>query len=538
MDKADAARLFRNKTEQTYERGETEDLVKALDRIPLAVAQAAAYTKSFVPPCPIAGYLAKLSQTNKSDASLLKANFDELRRGLEASNSIITTWQILFEHIRSIRPSAADRLSLMSCLDHRGVPRTLLHMSAHIENVLSFGIPDFALPGQEVQDITEDTAVDNRLDGNISMLHDFHLLAVKVDTNDLGMHPLVHLSARKWLESHGKRDEYMCKSMKILDSALAINPVDGLTECLLQWKTFYPHVQLALESKPESKETWHRQMRILDGAYTFMILQRNQTEAEVLARRLWMESKHELGAEHSATLQSEKKLGGALQALGQHRDALRILEHVLSVAERQFESDRSNTKLLIECLVSIGELECGIEHFAEAEVHLRLALDHIGASHECGHNRVMCSRNLVEVLRRQEKHQEAKNVCHELLDFCAHNYEIDHRFRLTSSQLLAELLRNEGRLDEASEVLQQALEAVNHGPGHDHIYTWDATMSLVVLLSLQKKTREVVEVLRQLMEGAVKFWGEEHINALKTAYVYASVLGCTNHTWITKKCQA
>jgi hypothetical protein len=135
METTDAVHLFRKRTEQTYETTDMEELVEALDRLPLAVAQAAAYTKSFVPPCSIAVYLAKLSSTNKSDASLLKANFNELRRDPEASNSIITTWQISFEHICKIRPSAADLLSLMSFFDHRGIPKTLLRMDDPIGTV-------------------------------------------------------------------------------------------------------------------------------------------------------------------------------------------------------------------------------------------------------------------------------------------------------------------------------------------------------------------------------------------------------------------
>ena len=42
-------------------------------------------------------------------------------RDWEAKNSIIITWQISFDHIRQIRPSAADLLSLMSFFDRQGI---------------------------------------------------------------------------------------------------------------------------------------------------------------------------------------------------------------------------------------------------------------------------------------------------------------------------------------------------------------------------------------------------------------------------------
>jgi tetratricopeptide (TPR) repeat protein len=545
MDTIDAASLFRNRTEQIHTPVDIDKLAQALDYVPLAIAQAAAYTQNFVPPCSIAVYLAKLGETNKSDASLLRANFNELRRDPDSSNSIITTWQVSFEHIRKLRPSAADRLFLMSFFDHRGIPKTLLRMNDPIETAppseSSGTLPSrlgLLLSGSEAQSnlasnvgslAIEDTTEDIELERDISLLHDFHLLAVKVDTNELEMHPLVHLSARKWLESHGKRDEYMYKSMDTLDSALDIHPVDRMTEFMLQWKELYPHVQLALESRPRSEKVWSRQMNILEGARTFMSLQQRYPEAEVLSRRLRVECKHQLGDEHPATLRSESLFGRTLKALGKYEDALGIFEHVLGVAERKFEPDRSNKEFMFECLMPIGELEREIGSFAKAEVYLRRALECIADStDECGQNRVVqsrviCTRSLVEVLLGQGKHQDAEDMCHQLLELCAH-YGNDHRFRLASSLPLASLLPDEGRLDEASEVLQQGLKAVNLRAVVNHLDIWQATMSLASIFRQQKKMREVANLFQQFMENCVKVLGEEHPFTLESAETYAAAL--------------
>jgi hypothetical protein len=246
-------------------------------------------------------YLAKLSETNKSDASLLKANFDELRRDPETSNSIITTWQISFEHISKIRPSAADLLSLMSFFDHRAIPKTLLRTQDPVQAVpspktlseaptkMSSAISAFTAPNSEVQGIANDTPEDVELERDISMLHDFHLLAVEVGTNDLEMHPLVHLSARKWLELHKKEDEWLNKSIYILRCVVPRFRGDITSEYLQQWKKLYPHVRLTLEYKPKSHATWLHQMHVLKRASElpeFMGLYGGIPETEILARRL------------------------------------------------------------------------------------------------------------------------------------------------------------------------------------------------------------------------------------------------------------
>jgi tetratricopeptide (TPR) repeat protein len=537
MSEVDAVSLFRNRTEQGHALEDIEELAHALGYIPLAIAQAAAYTKSFVPPCSIAAYLAKLNETNKSDASLLKANFNELRRDLEASNSIITTWQISFEHIRKIRPSAADRLSLMSFFDHRGIPKTLLRMEDYIKDVSSSETSSeassetsslsersgFALPSSEVQDIAEDTSMDNELERDISMLHDFHLLAVNVDTNDLEMHPMVQLSARKWLESYKKDDDWLHKSIKTLDSTLAMIQRNKMAEFVLQWKKFNPHVQLASEIKPQSHKTWSRQMRILSIAGLFMRSQYRYAESETLARRLWVEHKHEYGDHHIATLEREIELGDALCDLNRYEDAFAILDHVLRVTERRFKSRRSNKELLIECLILIGELEGRSEHLAEAEAYLRRALVYMGDS-PYGKHHLNCTEILVKVLRKQQKNQEAEDWCYRCFEFCKENYEADHRYRLKSSRLLAELLSKEKRFDEASEVLQQGLEAADHKTEMSLVEIRAATNILASILMLQKKVPEASRLSQREMEIYDEILGETHPATLRATEAYAKAL--------------
>ncbi|KAK1807294.1 hypothetical protein LTR12_018360, partial [Friedmanniomyces endolithicus] len=75
-----------------------EKLAAALEYMPLAIAQAAAYIKKRAPRCSVEQYLVKFEKSDRSKTSLLNANSEELRRDSEAKNSIILTWQISFEH--------------------------------------------------------------------------------------------------------------------------------------------------------------------------------------------------------------------------------------------------------------------------------------------------------------------------------------------------------------------------------------------------------------------------------------------------------
>jgi hypothetical protein len=101
------------------------DLLYALDYIPLAITQAAAFINRRSR-MTASRYLDEFRKNEKKRESLLNWDAGDLRRDLSASNSVVTTWQISFERIRQERPSAVDLLSLMSFFNPQGIPESLL----------------------------------------------------------------------------------------------------------------------------------------------------------------------------------------------------------------------------------------------------------------------------------------------------------------------------------------------------------------------------------------------------------------------------
>ncbi|KAL2752591.1 hypothetical protein ACRALDRAFT_2044371 [Sodiomyces alcalophilus JCM 7366] len=100
--------IIENKLGPSLDAGMAVDLVEALDRVPLALRQAAAYIQARKPRSSIAKYLAESRQSERKKTRLLEHNAGDLRRGGAASNAVLTTWQISFDYIRDKQPSAAD----------------------------------------------------------------------------------------------------------------------------------------------------------------------------------------------------------------------------------------------------------------------------------------------------------------------------------------------------------------------------------------------------------------------------------------------
>ncbi|KAK1040553.1 hypothetical protein LTR12_013895 [Friedmanniomyces endolithicus] len=138
MDEEHALALLEKELGQQADRTDLMALACALEYMPLAIAQAAAYIQKATPQCSVLQYFEQLERSDLSKTNLRTANSETLRRNIEAKNSVMLTWQLLFEHVHHLSRSAADLLSLMSFFHHQEIPESLLR------------IVDFAEPTSKV----------------------------------------------------------------------------------------------------------------------------------------------------------------------------------------------------------------------------------------------------------------------------------------------------------------------------------------------------------------------------------------------------
>lgn len=86
-----ALALLERKSERQSDTASARQLVNALEGMPLAIAQAAAYIKQRMPRFSLQQYLEKFKQSEEFETSLLEVHLKELRRDREAKNSILLT---------------------------------------------------------------------------------------------------------------------------------------------------------------------------------------------------------------------------------------------------------------------------------------------------------------------------------------------------------------------------------------------------------------------------------------------------------------
>lgn len=153
-------------------------LVQALEYLPLAIMQAAAYITMKARRVTVSTYLTYFRQSEATPSSLLSRDWGDLRRDHDLPNAVgMIMWPISFDQIKSQDPPAAQLLSRMSVLDRQGVPA-------------------FFFYHDDEDKLASDDAV--------GTLAGFSFVAAEKDENTYVMHRLVRLSMKTCLEAHGE----------------------------------------------------------------------------------------------------------------------------------------------------------------------------------------------------------------------------------------------------------------------------------------------------------------------------------------------
>ncbi|KAJ5262212.1 hypothetical protein N7524_007517 [Penicillium chrysogenum] len=224
MNEAESLSLLRARipAPQSGESGESggneRALVQALECIPLAITQAAAYIANRLPLVTVTEYL-RLFHESESKRTRLLQNEDsaDLRRDPSIRYAVITTWQLSFEQIRQERPTATDLLALMSMFDRQGIPEDLVR--DHNQDILDFH--DALAP-----------------------LLSYSLIRLEINERLFDMHRLVQLSVRAWLDMHQQLYGWQAKSRQIMARVFPGGEYESWSQC----RSFLAHANSVLQS--------------------------------------------------------------------------------------------------------------------------------------------------------------------------------------------------------------------------------------------------------------------------------------------------
>lgn len=323
MDEDDALALLQKKLGFHADRKDATELLQALDRMPLAITQAAAYIAQRAPRVTVSRYLGDIRRSDHDRVRLLKNDVGDSRRDGQASNAIIATWQISFEHIRSEMPTAARLLSLMSLFDRQGIPESLLH-----------------------DQYQREADTEAHFEDDIHTLTSYSLVEMSADGTEFEMHRLVQYSMKKWLELSDELEAWKETYVALMDNSYPVGRHEHWTVC----QALFPHAQAAVDCRPGNAKALEVWASVLFKAAWYASEMGQYDVARYMGAGALEARENILGADHSETLSSMNGIALVLRWQGKYKAAEEMNRRALEGYEKALGKEHPKTLTSVYCL--------------------------------------------------------------------------------------------------------------------------------------------------------------------------------------------
>jgi tetratricopeptide (TPR) repeat protein len=518
MGSADALALFENKLGRHDDGDDTAELAAALEFMPLAIVQAAVYISQRVPRYSVREYLQDFRKSDRKRASLLNYEGGQLRRDQQAKNSIIGTWQISFDYIREIRPSAADLFSLMSFFDRQGIPEALLRSGGEQRNLRQdqkeSNNDNYANINAGHSDDDEDHAsqssVSDGFEDDVLALRNYSFISINTDGTTFEMHRLVQLATRKWLEAHEQQERWKQQFIKNLYAVLPTGDYENWVRC----QTLFPHAQSAVAQQPEEEDSLRDWTSILYKAAWYAWRIGKGVEAEKMSVQSMIVRKRILGREHNDTLNSMAMAGLAYKLRGRWDAAEELEVQVMETRKKKLGADHPGTLTSMANLASTyrnqGRWDAAEELFVQVIETLKKKL---GTDHP---DTLTSMANLASTYLNQGRWDAAEELEVQVIETLKKKLGADHPDTLTSMANLASTYLNQGRWDAAEELEVQVMETRKKKLGADHPSTLTSMNNLAFTWKGTGRATQAVRLMKECIQSQKRVLGLDHPDTLSS----------------------
>ena len=534
MDKKDALILLQRKLHQHEVDDGLNELAAALEYMPLALVQAGAYISQTWPPCSVRQYLDKFRKSDRKKAGLLSYESGKLRRDASGKNSIFTTWQISFDRIREIRPSAVHILSLMSFCDRQGIPASLLrgqngetkrkqesderprqgNADDRDSAVFRWVESDGNSEGDSNDDSDgNDSSDDEDNDGfkdDIITLRNFSFVSTNRDGKTFEMHRLVQLATLEWLKAHRQQDYWRHRFLKRLCERLPTGEYENWAEC----RALFPHAKSAAAVAPKKKESLQDWATVLYKAAWYAWRIGNGAEAEKFAIQAMGARMEVLGQEQEETLDAVAMVALVHTLRGRWKEAEKLEVQVMETSKTKLGADHPDTLSSMANLASTYWNQGRWEEGEKLEVQvMETRKTKLGPDHP---STLTIMANLASTYRNQGRWEEAEKLFIQVIETRKTKLGADHPYTLTSMANLASTYRNQGRSEEAEELQAKEYEMCAKKLGQRHPDTLTSMMNLALIWKDMGRYEDALSLIQTCFDLRLQVLGAGHPYTVST----------------------
>lgn len=481
MSPQEAQDLLRNRQVELPKHSDLDDtrnLLEALEYLPLAISQAAAFiSENHIT---LSKYLATLRANDFDLQELLNEDLGDLRRDKESENSVVKTWKISFDLISEREPRAAEMLSLMAVLDRQSIPESLLRKPSD-QNVGFMKA--------------------------LGTLLAFSLIKAGRDGSRYEMHRMVQLATQNWLQTQDQIGMWQEKALSMVADNFQHDD-EGWPQNLTVWGVLLPQAQTVIQYGEElgiCTEKYAKLLRIVayfDWMYgrDEMSVKRSIAAYEV-RKRLY-------GTHHPLTLNALSEVAQAYVYVGLWERAEELQEDVLKDQGRLLGVEHPDTLDSISQLASIYERR---ERWKEAEklrVQVRETSERVyGAEHSLT---LVAMLRLGVNLKGQNRCREAIVILERVVDSQTKIDGVDSLHTLSSMVHLAGAYCDQGHHREAADIMERVVNSHTKFGGSVPLLTVQHMQMLAVVYYQQGRRSEAIALLARVLESETKFLGANH----------------------------
>ena len=521
-----------------YRTDRASELAERLDRLPLAISQAAAFMNKNR--LSTSDYLERMSASSNEMLAELMTRPQPLEAQAGVPNSIYDTWRLSYESIRNHNRLAVDVLSFMSFLEQNSIVLDLLQAAFST--------------GQDV-----------KLVDALGELRDYELVHAGSTKDTFTMHRLVQATTQKWLkESHLDAQWARAALMTIADKFPDPNDIPSWPNCAAwlphankllrcpllgtavdsaalatlhlkvgryyyqtgRWSEARTSIETACKLRAEFLGPLEPATLDAKDQLIQTVRQLGQFNlAEATARDVKRYRKRKLGKKHELTLKSYRMLGLTLQDQGQYADATRYAEKAMKGFQDLYgATDPLHPDILISAyrLGSIYEL---MGDFSKSEVHLSESLNGLkqrgkGESHDASH----VLYRLSYLQRRLGNYRESERTARASMEMRRTLLGPDHPDTVKAYHSCGWSMLLQERYEESADVFTEVIKACKKKVGEHHAYTYTASYHLAESLKGLGEYDQARDLHEQVLAGRKRALRTNHPDVLTSQVDLAGVL--------------
>ena len=441
---------------------DTRNLLEALEYLPLAISQAAAFiSENHIT---LSEYLEILRTSDSDTQELLNEDLEDLRRDKESENSVIKTWKLSFDLISEREPRAAEILSLMAVLDRQGIPKSLLQD-----------------PSDQIVGFTK----------ALGILLAFSLIKAGRDQGVYELHRMVQLATQNWLQMQHQMKTWQEKALSVVaDKFPAKKFVQNRQIC----ESLLPHAQTAIQYGEELGMCSEKYADLLcnvasfDGEYgRHEISVKRISAAYEVKKNLW-------GEEHRSTLLSMSHLVWAYRDMGRLQTAQELQIKFLQTSKRVLGPAHGYT---INGMHLLGILYQDQRQWKEAEELLEQVIE---TYHQAQDPRALDAMSHLCIGYDEQGHYR-KAIAHleRCVDLRSKISGADHRGTLEGMSILAGFHQKEGNYREAVDIMERLVDLQSKSHDLDHPWTLNCMENLSMAYSDVDRHSDAIALLKKTL---------------------------------------